>query len=44
MQLFIDDNDVDAGVMPHLLAWIGRDFFGHDLLFCVVKSMPSLFG
>jgi len=44
VQLFIDDNDIDAGVIPHLLAWIGRDFFGHDLLFRVVKSMPSLFG
>lgn len=44
MQLFIDDNDIDVGVMPHLLAWIGRDFFGHDLLFRVVESMPSLFG
>jgi len=44
MQLFIDDNDIDAGVIPHILAWIGRDFFGHDLLFRTVKSMPSLFG
>ena len=44
MQLFIDDNDIGAGVMPHILAWVGRDFFGHDLLFRTVKSMPSLFG
>ena len=35
--------DMDMEVLPHAIAWIGRDGTGQSLLFKLVQSMPTLF-
>ena len=35
--------DMDMTVIPHAIAWIGRDSTGHYLLYNVVRSLPTLF-
>ena len=35
--------DMEVNVLPHVIAWTGRDGNGFSLLYCLVQSMPSLF-
>ena len=35
--------DMDMEVLPHAIAWIGRDGTGQSLLFKLVQSMPTCF-
>ena len=35
--------DMDLGVLPQVVAWIGREDTDHSLLYRLVKDMPSLF-
>jgi len=35
--------DMDLGLMPYALAWIGRDCTGHTLFYRLSMSMPALF-
>ena len=35
--------DMELNVLPHVIAWTGRDNHGFSLLYCIVHSMPSLF-
>ena len=35
--------DMDLGVLPQVVAWIGREDTEHSLLYRLVKDMPSLF-
>ena len=34
--------DMDLEVLPHVLAWAGRDSFGHSALYQILRIFPSL--
>ena len=34
--------DMDLEVLPHVLAWAGRDSFGHLALYQILRIFPSL--
>ena len=33
---------MESDVMPHAIAWIGKDDMGYSLLYQLVRAMPSL--
>ena len=35
--------DMDLGVMPFAIAWIGQDDKGHSALYQLFRSLPGLF-
>ena len=40
---FQDFANMDTKALPRAIAWIGRDVYGFELLYHVVRCMPSLF-
>jgi len=35
--------DIELEVLPHAIAWVGRDDTGHSLLYTLFQTMPTLF-
>ena len=36
--------NMEMRVLPFAMAWMGRDNKGHSVLYCILRSLPSILG